>query len=154
VRQLCSGKQDFDGIGQPENVLASTRLCFVTIAKINSRSRHFLRELREWLLISYNLTRSLEGDEAFGVMRAEEETDDPESKGCCFYWIAGYRGNRSGRDDLYQHLSIRDLLSGGLPAFSRFGLSQRREWNHDYVESRYSQVRRTHDAFRGQQYRY
>ena len=34
-----------------------------------------------WLLIRYNVTRSLEGYEAFGVTRAEEETDDPESKG-------------------------------------------------------------------------
>jgi hypothetical protein len=41
----------------------------------------FLRDLCVWLLISYNVTRSLEGYEAFGVIRAEEETDDPESKG-------------------------------------------------------------------------
>jgi hypothetical protein len=34
-----------------------------------------------WLLIRYNVTRSLEGYEAFGVTRAEEETDDPESTG-------------------------------------------------------------------------
>jgi len=32
-----------------------------------------------WLLISHS--RSLEGYEAFGATRAEEETDDPESKG-------------------------------------------------------------------------
>ena len=32
-------------------------------------------------LISYNLTRGLEGYEAFGVICAEKETDDPESKG-------------------------------------------------------------------------
>jgi len=35
--------------------------------------------LRVWLLISQS--RSLEGYEASGVTRAEEETDDPESKG-------------------------------------------------------------------------
>jgi hypothetical protein len=40
-----------------------------------------LGDLLVWLLISYNVTRSLEGYEAFGVVRAEEETDDPESKG-------------------------------------------------------------------------
>ena len=41
-----------------------------------------LRDLCVWLLISYNVTRSLEGYEAFGVIHVEEEeTDDPESKG-------------------------------------------------------------------------
>ena len=38
-------------------------------------------DLRVWLFIRYNVTRSLEGYEAFGVIRAEEETDDPEWKG-------------------------------------------------------------------------
>ena len=33
------------------------------------------------MLISYNLTRGLEGYEALGVICAEKETDDPESKG-------------------------------------------------------------------------
>jgi hypothetical protein len=32
------------------------------------------------LLTSYNVTRSLEGYEAFEVIPAEAETDDPESK--------------------------------------------------------------------------
>ena len=50
-----------------------------------------LADLRVWLLISYNIARSLEGDEAFGVIRAEEENDDPESKGGRFHWIASYR---------------------------------------------------------------
>ena len=31
--------------------------------------------------MTYKVTRSLEGYEAFGVVLAEEETDDPESKG-------------------------------------------------------------------------
>jgi hypothetical protein len=31
-----------------------------------------------WLLTSYNVTRSLEGYEAFEVIPAEAETDDPE----------------------------------------------------------------------------
>ena len=39
-----------------------------------------LDDLRLWLLISYNVTRSLEGYEAFEVIPAEAETDDPESK--------------------------------------------------------------------------
>jgi len=33
---------------------------------------HDLANLRAWLLISYNVTRSLEGYEAFEVIRAEE----------------------------------------------------------------------------------
>ena len=40
-----------------------------------------LGDLGVWLLISYNVTRSLEGYETFGVISAEEETDNPESKG-------------------------------------------------------------------------
>jgi len=40
-----------------------------------------LGDLRVSLFISYKLTRSLEGYEALGVIRAVEETNDPESKG-------------------------------------------------------------------------
>src|SRR5262245_12175491 len=89
-----------------------------------------LDDLRVWLLIDYNLTRSLEGHEPFGVIHAEEETDDPED--VRFHWIASDRGNRSGCD-LYQHLSIRNQFSGALPACSKFDLWRRR-WNHDYLE--------------------
>ncbi|MBV9396734.1 MAG: hypothetical protein JO062_02070 [Bryobacterales bacterium] len=39
------------------------------------------------------------------MVRAEEETDKAESKGARYHWIARYRGNRSGRPDLYQHVS-------------------------------------------------
>jgi hypothetical protein len=74
-----------------------------------------LVDLRVWLLISYNVSRNLEGWEALAVIRPEEETDDPESKGARLHWIASYRGNHSGRD-LNQHLSIRNHCSGGLPA--------------------------------------
>ena len=56
--------------------------------------------LHLWLLISYNVTRSLEGYEAFGVIRAEEETEDPESKDGRFHWIGSYGGIRSGGPDL------------------------------------------------------
>ena len=83
-----------------------------------------------WLLISYNVTRSLEGHEAFGMVRAEEETDDPESKGARLHWIASYRGNRLGGPDPCQHLSIRNHFSGGLPACREFDVRWRR-WNHD-----------------------
>ena len=34
-----------------------------------------LGDLRVWLLISYNVARSLEGYEAFGVICADEETN-------------------------------------------------------------------------------
>jgi hypothetical protein len=91
-----------------------------------------LGELRVWLLISYSITRSLEGYEAFGVIRAEEETDDSESTGARFHWIASYRGIRSGGPDLYHYLSIRNHFSGALPACSRFDLRWR-NWNLDYL---------------------
>ena len=71
-----------------------------------------LGDLRVRLLFTYNVTRSLEGYEAFGVIRAEEETDDPESKDGRFHWIASYRGDRSGGLDRYQH-SNRNHFSRG-----------------------------------------
>jgi hypothetical protein len=62
-------------------------------------------------------SRSLEGYEAaFGVVRAEEETDDPESKGARLHWISSYGGNPSGGLDRYQHRSNRNQFSGALRA--------------------------------------
>jgi hypothetical protein len=84
------------------------------------------------VVAAYQLqSRSLEGHEAFGVVRAEEEeADDPESKGARLHWIASYRWVRSRGPDRYQHLSNRNHFSGALRGYSRFDL-RRRKWNHD-----------------------
>lgn len=43
---------------ESQNVLAPTRLCFATIAKVNSPQQMILGDLRVWVLISYNRAAS------------------------------------------------------------------------------------------------
>jgi hypothetical protein len=82
IRAILSlfGKQDLTGSESRKTVLASTRL-YCNNYKNKQPQQMILGDLRVWLLISYNVARSLEGYDALRVIRAEEETDDPESKG-------------------------------------------------------------------------
>jgi hypothetical protein len=72
-----SGKQGRDGSESQGTVLASTRL-FYNHLRNKQPQQMILGDLHLWLLISYDVTRSLEGYEALAVICAD---DRPTQKG-------------------------------------------------------------------------